>query len=58
MQQFHSPQEAAQWLRGLVQGALQSDSRLVRQGDGFLAWVGQSSDARQHVLQAWQQGCC
>jgi UDP-N-acetylmuramoyl-L-alanyl-D-glutamate--2,6-diaminopimelate ligase len=56
MQQFHTPHEAAQWLRGLVQGALQSDSRQVRQGDGFLAWVGQSSDARQHVLQAWQQG--
>ena len=56
MQQLHSPEQAAQWLRGLVHGALQSDSRVVREGDGFLAWVGQSHDARHHVVQAWQQG--
>ena len=56
MLQLHTPEQAAQWLRGLVHGALQSDSRAVREGDGFLAWVGQSHDARQHVVQAWQQG--
>ena len=56
MLQMHSPEQAAQWLRGLVQGNLQSDSRMVRQGDGFFAWVGETTDARHHVLQAWQQG--
>jgi UDP-N-acetylmuramoyl-L-alanyl-D-glutamate--2,6-diaminopimelate ligase len=56
MQQLHSPEQAATWLRGLVTGSLQSDSRMVREGDGFMAWVGQSIDARHHVLQAWQQG--
>ena len=56
MLQLHTPEQAAQWLRGLVHGELQSDSRMVRQGDGFFAWVGESTDARHHVLQAWQQG--
>lgn len=56
MLQMHTPEQAAQWLRGLVQGSLQSDSRMVRHGDGFFAWVGESTDARHHVVQAWQQG--
>ena len=56
MLHLHTPEQAAQWLRGLVHGHLQSDSRAVREGDGFLAWVGQTTDARQHVVQAWQQG--
>lgn len=56
MQQLHTPDQAAHWLRGLVHGSLQSDSRHVREGDGFLAWAGQSQDARHHVVQAWQQG--
>lgn len=53
---LHTPEQAAQWLRGLVHGQLQSDSRQVRTGDAFLAWVGQTSDARHHVVQALQQG--
>lgn len=56
MQALHTPQQAAQWLRGLVHGQLHSDSRQVRTGDAFLAWVGQSVDARHHVVQALQQG--
>jgi len=56
MQTLHTPQQAAQWLRGLVRGQLHSDSRQVRTGDAFLAWAGQTVDARQHVVQALQQG--
>jgi len=56
MQQLHSPEEAAGWLRSRVQAQLTSDSRRVQPGDGFFAWAGQSADARQHVVQALQQG--
>ena len=56
MQALHTPQQAAQWLRGLVHGQLHSDSRQVRTGDAFLAWQGQTVDARHHVVQALQQG--
>ena len=56
MRHLQTPEQAAQWLRGLVQGQLQSDNRRIRSGDGFLAWVGQSTDARHHVVQALQQG--
>ena len=56
MQQLHSPQEAASWLRTRVQAQLTSDSRRVQPGDGFFAWAGQTTDARQHVVQALQQG--
>jgi len=56
MQQLHSPEEAAGWLRSRVQAQLTSDSRRVQPGDGFFAWVGQTIDARQHVVQALQQG--
>lgn len=56
MQSLQTPQQAAQWLRGLVHGQLHSDSRQVRTGDAFFAWVGQTSDARHHVVEALQQG--
>ena len=56
MQQMHSPAEAAGWLRSRVQAKLTSDSRKVLSGDGFFAWIGQTSDARHHVVQALQQG--
>ena len=56
MQVLQTPQQAAQWLRGLVHGQLHSDSRQVRTGDAFFAWAGQTVDARQHVVQALQQG--
>lgn len=56
MHHLQTPEQAALWLRARVHGQLHADSRKVRSGDGFLAWVGQSADARQHVVQALQQG--
>ena len=56
MIELHTPQQAAQWLRGLVTGALRTDSRQVRAGDGFIAWPGAAHDGRQFVEKAFQQG--
>lgn len=51
-----SLQEAMQWLRARVTGTLQTDSRLVQPGDGFIAWPGASTDGRAHVQDARQRG--
>jgi murE/murF fusion protein len=51
-----TPQEAAAWLRSQVTGTLQTDSRQVRPGDGFIAWPGAATDARQHVAAALASG--
>lgn len=51
-----SPVEAARWLRGRVRGELQTDSRRVRAGDGFIAWPGAARDARAFVRQTLEQG--
>ena len=56
MQHLQNPQHAAQWLRARVMAQLQSDSRRVQTGDAFFAWAGKHTDARQHVVQALQQG--
>ncbi len=56
MWQLRSPEIAASWLRSHITGALQTDSRLVRLGDGFLAWPGAAVDARQHVKNALERG--
>ena len=56
MQELHSPEQAAQWLRTHVTGTLKTDSRQVRAGDGFIAWPGAASDARVHVPTAISQG--
>jgi len=56
MRQLHSPHDAAQWLHAQVRGALHTDSRRVRSGDGFIAWPGAASDGRRHVPAALQQG--
>jgi UDP-N-acetylmuramyl-tripeptide synthetase len=56
MQQLHSPDEAAQWLRARVQGELHSDSRRVHPGDGFIAWPGAATDGRRHVPSALSLG--
>ena len=56
MQELYSPHAAAQWLRGRVTGALHSDSRRIRPGDGFIAWPGAATDGRRHVAAALQQG--
>jgi UDP-N-acetylmuramoyl-L-alanyl-D-glutamate--2,6-diaminopimelate ligase len=56
MQQLHTPEQAAQWLRERVRGELQADSRKVREGDGFLARTGASADGRAHVGAALAAG--
>ena len=56
MTELHTPVQAAQWLHGRVRGALQTDSRRVGAGDGFIAWPGAARDARQFVPGALAQG--
>jgi UDP-N-acetylmuramyl-tripeptide synthetase len=56
MLELHTPQEAAQWLRGRVTGTLHCDSRKIRAGDGFIAWPGAATDGRKHVHAALAQG--
>jgi UDP-N-acetylmuramoyl-L-alanyl-D-glutamate--2,6-diaminopimelate ligase len=47
---------AVQWLRQHVTGTLQTDSRLVAPGDGFIAWPGAATDGRAHVASATARG--
>jgi UDP-N-acetylmuramoyl-L-alanyl-D-glutamate--2,6-diaminopimelate ligase len=56
MLELRTPHEVADWLRQRVTGQLQTDSRLVRPGDGFLAWSGASADGRLFVSLARAQG--
>jgi len=49
MLELRTPHEVADWLRQRVTGQLQTDSRLVQPGDGFLAWSGASADGRLFV---------
>jgi UDP-N-acetylmuramoyl-L-alanyl-D-glutamate--2,6-diaminopimelate ligase len=56
MLEFHTPQEAAHWLRSRVTGSICTDSRKVQPGDGFIAWPGAATDARQHVAAALASG--
>ena len=56
MHHLDSPGQAATWLRGRVTGTLQTDSRKLAPGDGFLAWPGAANDARAHVQNALQRG--
>jgi UDP-N-acetylmuramyl tripeptide synthase len=44
-----TPEQAAAWLRAHVRGSLLTDSRKVAAGDGFIAWPGAASDARNFV---------
>ncbi len=53
---LHSPEQAAQWLRARVRGTLQTDSRRVGPGDGFIAWPGAARDGRAFVAGALAQG--
>ncbi|MDD2712069.1 MAG: UDP-N-acetylmuramoyl-L-alanyl-D-glutamate--2,6-diaminopimelate ligase [Simplicispira sp.] len=48
--------QAVQWLRAHVTGTLQTDSRLVQPGDGFIAWPGTATDGRAHVADALARG--
>jgi UDP-N-acetylmuramoyl-L-alanyl-D-glutamate--2,6-diaminopimelate ligase len=56
MQALQTPAQAAHWLRQRVTGTLQSDSRKLAAGDGFIAWPGAAVDARQFVEAALQAG--
>ena len=49
-------QEAVDWLRQRVTGTLQTDSRLIQPGDGFIAWPGAATDGRAHVGDAVARG--
>lgn len=53
---LHTPEQAAQWLRSRITGALCADSRKVCAGDGFIAWPGAATDARQYVAAVLAQG--
>ncbi len=57
---LNTPLEAADWLRARITGSLWADSRKVGAGDGFIAWPGAATDARQYVgdvLAAGAQAC-
>lgn len=56
MIELQTPQQAAQWLRQSVTGALRADSRKVGSGDGFIAWPGAAVDGRRFVPAALAQG--
>ena len=56
MQRLENANEAVQWLRARVTGTLQTDSRLIAPGDGFIAWPGAATDGRAHVASAMARG--
>lgn len=56
MHTLHTPQQAAQWLRARVSGALRTDSRQVQPGDGFIAWPGAATDGRRFMASAFERG--
>ena len=56
MQELHTSDEVAAWLKTRVTGGLQTDSRQVRAGDGFIAWPGGVTDGRAFIAQAIAQG--
>ena len=53
---LNSAAEAVAWLRARVQGDLQTDSRKLQAGDGFIAWPGAATDGRAYVAKALEQG--
>lgn len=53
---LRSPEAAARWLSSWVRGTLRTDSRLVREGDAFIAWPGYATDGRRYVQQALAAG--
>ena len=56
MHMLTSVQDAVQWLRERVTGTLQTDSRHIAPGDGFIAWPGAATDGRAHVADAMARG--
>ncbi|KAF1048959.1 MAG: UDP-N-acetylmuramoyl-L-alanyl-D-glutamate--2,6-diaminopimelate ligase [Xylophilus sp.] len=53
---LRTPEQAVQWLRARAPGTLQTDSRAVGAGDGFIAWPGAATDGRGFVGNAFAQG--
>lgn len=53
---FTTVAEAVAFLRARVTGTLQTDSRLIQPGDGFIAWPGAATDGRAHVGDAIARG--
>jgi UDP-N-acetylmuramoyl-L-alanyl-D-glutamate--2,6-diaminopimelate ligase len=51
-----SVHDAVAWLRERVTGTLQTDSRQIRPGDGFIAWPGAATDGRAHIGDALARG--
>ena len=56
MEHLQTPEHAARWLRQQVRGNLWADSRNVCDGDGFIAWPGAATDARQYVPEVLAAG--
>lgn len=56
VRQLDNASAAVQWLRQRVTGTLQTDSRLIAPGDGFIAWPGAATDGRAHVANATARG--
>ena len=54
--EIQTPLDAAGWLRSRVTGTIRTDSRQIQPGDGFIAWPGAATDARQHVAAALASG--
>lgn len=54
--ELNQPAEIAAWLRQRVAGDLLCDSRLLKAGDGFVAWPGAATDGRKFVQQALGSG--
>ncbi|KQB57553.1 MULTISPECIES: UDP-N-acetylmuramoyl-L-alanyl-D-glutamate--2,6-diaminopimelate ligase [Acidovorax] len=53
---LQSVHDAVAWLRDRVTGTLQTDSRQIRPGDGFIAWPGAATDGRAHIGDALSRG--
>lgn len=53
---LQSSHDAVRWLGAGVSGTLRTDSRRVRNGDGFIAWPGYATDGRAFVARALEAG--
>lgn len=53
---LQSVHDAVAWLRERVTGTLQTDSRQIRPGDGFIAWPGAATDGRAYIGDALSRG--
>ena len=51
-----SPAAAGRWLKSWVTGTLRTDSRAVQPGDAFIAWPGETVDARRFDAAALDAG--